>query len=66
MFIDFFSNDVFENTKNYYAVSDKKSQISFKKYIDIIKKFKLYYKIRKLNSSSPNLILIKRENFKLF
>lgn len=67
MFIDFFSNDVFENTKNYYAVSDKKSQISFKKYIDIIKKFKLYYKISKIKFPRvSNLILTKEKILNYF
>lgn len=58
LFIKFFSNKVFERTINYYAVANKKSKVSFKKYLKILKKFRLKYKIT--NKKFPeisNLIL---------
>ncbi len=67
MFIDFFSNKVFENTKNYYAVSNKDSQLSFKKYINILKKFNLHYKISKIKfPRTSNLILTKEKILNYF
>ncbi len=45
LFINFFSNNVFDKTTNYYAVANKESKVSYKKYLKILKKFKLRYKI---------------------
>jgi len=61
MFNEFFSNKVFENTKNYYSVSKKKSKITFKKYINILNKFKLYYRISKTKFPETSNLILTRE-----
>ncbi|WP_075522122.1 FAD-dependent oxidoreductase [Candidatus Pelagibacter communis] len=67
MFINFFSNKVFDDTKNYYAVSNKDSRVSFKKYTNILKKFNLYYKISKIKfPETSNLILTKEKILNYF
>jgi D-amino-acid oxidase len=47
LFEKFFPKDIFGKTKNYYAVSKNDSKISFNKYLKILKKNKLKFKIIK-------------------
>ena len=58
LFINFFSNKVFEKTSNFYGVSNKGSKISYKSYLKILKRFNLKYKVtnQKFNNIS-NLLL---------
>ena len=67
LFINFFSNKVFEKTINYYAVANKRSKVSYKKYLHILKKYKLKYKIT--NKKFPeisNLILTEEKVLNYF
>ena len=45
LFINFFSNKVFEKTSNFYGVSNKESKISYISYLKILKRFKLKFKV---------------------
>ena len=58
LFINFFSNKVFEKTSNFYGVSNKGSKVSYKSYLKILKRFNLKYKVtnQKFNNIS-NLLL---------
>ena len=58
LFINFFSNKVFEKTSNFYGVSNKGSKISYNSYLKILKRFNLKYKVtnQKFNNIS-NLLL---------
>ena len=58
LFINFFSNKVFEKTSNFYGVSNKGSKISYNSYLKILKRFNLKYKVtnHKFNNIS-NLLL---------
>ena len=47
LFINFYSNKVLGNTKNFYAVSKNNSKISLNKYLNFAKKNKLYLKKNK-------------------
>jgi Trk K+ transport system NAD-binding subunit len=44
-FIKFYGKNILSNTYNYYAISKKGSKVSFKKYLKILNKNKLPYKI---------------------
>ncbi len=55
-FIKFYSKNIFGNTTNVYAISKKKSKISFRKYISILKKNKLSYKKNYNNTIFSDLI----------
>ena len=58
LFINYFSNKVFEKTSNFYGVSNKGSKISYNSYLKILKRFNLKYKVtnHKFNNIS-NLLL---------
>ena len=68
LFKSFFSNKVFGNTKNYYAVANENSKTSFSKYLKFLKKFKLDHKIIKKNKYKKisNLILTKEKILNYF
>jgi D-amino-acid oxidase len=51
-FLKFYGKDIYGKTKNYYSVAKHNSKTSFKKYIKVLKKNKLYYKI--INNSHYN------------
>ena len=61
LFINFFSNQVFEKTQNYYGVAEKKSKISYSSYLKILKKFKLKFKITKLKFKNVSNLLLTDE-----
>ena len=46
-FINFYGNDVFGKTNNYYGVAKNYSQTNFKSYLNFLKKNKLKFKIKK-------------------
>ena len=46
-FVKFYGNDIFGTTKNFYAISKKKSKINFENYIKFLKKHKLNFRIKK-------------------
>jgi len=54
-FIRFYGNSIFGKTYNYYGVSKKKTKTSFKKYINFLKKNKLYYKKINLKEFSKHV-----------
>ena len=58
LFMNFFSNKVFEKTSNFYGVANKGSKISYNSYLKILKRFNLKYKVtnQKFNNIS-NLLL---------
>ena len=71
LFINFFSNKVFGKTKNYYAIANKESKISFKSYLKILDKYDLKYIKQNNNQGSTeisNFILTKEKilNYFLF
>ena len=68
LFKRFFSNKVFGNTKNYYAVANENSKTSFFKYLKFLKKFKLNHQIIKKNKYKKisNLILTKEKILNYF
>ena len=68
LFKRFFSNKVFGNTKNYYAVANENSKTSFLKYLNFLKKFKLNHQIVKKNKYKKisNLILTKEKILNYF
>ena len=45
LFMNFFSNKVFEKTSNFYGVANKGSKISYNSYLKILKRFNLKYKV---------------------
>ena len=47
LFKKFFPNNIFGKTENYYSIANKNSKIPFNRYIQILKKFKLKFKIKK-------------------
>jgi D-amino-acid oxidase len=62
-FLNFYSQDVFENTINYYSIA-KKSKVNFKKYKNFLIKNKLFFKEVKLLKDVPTLeksILVKEK-----
>ena len=67
LFINFYSNKVFDKTFNYYGVANKGSKISYKSYLRILKKFNLKFKItkHKFNNIS-NLILTEEKVLNYF
>ena len=67
LFINFFSNKVFEKTYNYYGVSNKGSKISYNSYLKILRRFNLKFKItkEKFNNIS-NLILTEEKVLNYF
>ena len=68
LFKKFFPNDIFGKTKNYYAIANKDSKITFDKYLEILKKFKLEFKIKKNTKFKKisNLILTKEKILNYF
>jgi len=68
LFKRFFSNKVFGNTKNYYAIANENSKTSFLKYLKFLKKFKLNHQIIKKNKYKKisNLILTKEKILNYF
>lgn len=61
LFINFFSNKVFEKTSNYYGVSNKGSKISYNSYLKILKKFNLRYKVTKEKFNNISNLLLTDE-----
>ena len=75
-FLDFYGNDVLGTTNNYYAISNINSKTNFQKFIEFLKKNKLYYRITKNQNFSSlvskpilsdeknlNYFKIKKKNF---
>ena len=67
LFINFYSNKVFDKTFNYYGVANKRSKISYKSYLRILKKINSKFKItkHKFNNIS-NLILTEEKVLNYF
>ncbi len=61
LFINFFSNKVFEKTSNYYGVSNKGSKISYSSYLKILKKFNLKFKVTKNKFKNVSNLLLTDE-----
>ena len=58
LFTNFYSEKVFEPTINYYGVANKNSKVSYKKYLDTLKKNNLNFKITKTKyPNTSNMIL---------
>jgi|TARA_B110000259_G_scaffold82187_1_gene96027 D-amino-acid oxidase len=68
LFKKFFPKNIFGKTQNYYAVANKDSKISFNRYIEILKKYKLKYKIKKNTQFNKisDLILTKEKILNYF
>ncbi|MAZ07095.1 MAG: amino acid oxidase [Rickettsiales bacterium] len=68
-FTKFYSNTVFGNTKNYYAISKNKSKISLKSYLKFIKKNNLYIKNSNIfynKNVTSSFYLTKEKNLNYF
>ena len=61
LFINFFSNKVFEKTSNFYGVSNKGSKISYKSYLKILKRFNLKYKVTNQKFDNISNLLLTNE-----
>ena len=61
LFINFFSNKVFEKTLNFYGVSNKGSKISYNSYLKILKKFNLKYKVTNQKFDNISNLLLTNE-----
>ncbi len=67
-FTKFYGKSIFGKTKNYYGISEKNSLTSYKKYIQFLKKNKLFYKKLRLNEikSIQGAILSNEKNLNIF
>tara|TARA_B100000029_G_C17515413_1_gene937899 strand:+ start:93 stop:1130 length:1038 start_codon:yes stop_codon:yes gene_type:complete len=61
LFINFFSKKVFEKTKNFYSVANKGSKISYRKYLNTLKKYNLKYKITSQKFEEISNLLLTNE-----
>ena len=69
LFINFYSNKVLGNTKNFYAVSKNNSKISLNKYLNFARKNKLYLKKTNEkfnNEKTSNFYLTHEKNLNYF
>ena len=68
-FTNFFGNDVFAKTKNYYAISKEKSKTNFKDYLNFLIKNKLRFKrtnIRDYSEKIEGQIISDEKNLNYF
>ena len=61
LFINFYSNKVFGNTKNYYAVANKGSKTSFNKYLRVIRRNYLNHKITPFKFPRTSKLILTNE-----
>ena len=61
LFINFYSNKVFGNTKNYYAVANKGSKTSFNKYLRVIRRNYLNHKITSFKFPRTSKLILTNE-----
>ena len=61
LFINFFSNKVFEKTSNFYGVSNKGSKISYNSYLKVLKRFNLKYKVTNQKFDNISNLLLTNE-----